>query len=419
MIVNLQLGAATAALDVNANQTRIFAGRDPQACQLAHQDAALSRRHAEIWVEHGQTFIRDLGSSNGTWVDGQSLGHTAAALRPGQQVYLGTVPLGVGWEGGQQAEFQGSATAMVQMPPELLRMVEERKAQLAQQAQQPYAGPPPVAAPAPVLAGPASQAMPAQPAPVGGGLGVGGAAAPLPSEFTYRMQGANDNGVLLIALKQDTFWNGGVVEGFVEFTALDDENVASITVALVEHHKKGPSHGHVWDRILVRQGPWRCRKGDILPLPFHLRVPPGTSITGRDVYWELHGLVDINWAVDIDCKVPINMRNTDIERVRDSLGSLDYRISDLHSLPLGQRFEGTFMPPANLRSQLGINDIEIVVEYLGANLKLRMHVDKKGLFKRDRTVEQVLDLARFRAAPLAEVAAHIKRQIDDIMNPHG
>jgi len=232
------------------------------------------------------------------------------------------------------------------------------------------------------------------------------------------MQGANDNGVLLIALKQDTFWNGGVVEGFVEFTALDEENVASITVALVEHHKKGPGHGHVWDRILVRQGPWRCRKGDVLPLPFHLRVPPGTSITGRDVYWELHGLVDINWAVDIDCKMPINMRNTDIERVRDALGSLDYRISDLHSLPLGQRFEGTFMPPANLRSQLGINDIHIIVEYLGANLKVRMHVDKKGMFKRDRTVEQVLDLARFRAAPLAEVAAHIKKQIDDIMNPH-
>jgi hypothetical protein len=402
MIVNLQLGAAQTALNISTNQTRIFAGRDPQACQLAHQDPALSRRHAEIWIEHGQTFIRDLGSSNGTWVDGQSLGHTAAALRPGQQVYLGTVPLGVAWEGGAQAGFQGGATQMAVMPAELKQLIEARKQQLA-------AAPPP-GSPAAAPAGPGLQAPQ--------GIGVGGAAAPLPSEFAYRMQGANDNGVLLIALKQDTFWNGGVVEGFVEFTALDEENVASITVALVEFHKKGPSTGHVWDRILVRQGPWRCRKGDILPLPFHLRVPPGTSITGRDVHWELHGLVDINWAVDIECKVPISMRNTDIERVRDSLGSLDYRISDLHSLPLGQRFEGTFNPPANLRSQLGINDIDLIVEYLGTNLKMRMHVDKKGVFKRDRTVEQVLDLARFRAAPLAEIAAHIKKQIDDIMNPN-
>jgi hypothetical protein len=391
MIVHLQLGASKARLD-SVDQTRIFVGRDPQACQLAHMDAGLSRRHAEVWVEHGQTFIRDLGSSNGTWVDGQACGQTACALRPGQQIYLGTVPLGVTWEA--QPGFQGGATAMVQMPPELQAMIEARKAQIAQQT-----------------------AAPAMPAAAPRGLGVGGAAAPLPAEFVYRRQGANDNGVLLVALKQDTFWNGGVVEGFVEFTALDDENVASITVALVEFHKKGPSSGHVWDRILVRQGPWRCRKGDVLPLPFHLRVPPGTSISGRDVHWELHGLVDINWAVDIECKVPIHMRNTDLERVRDALGALDYRVSDLESLPLGQRFEGTFMPPANLRSQLGINDLDIVVEYLGTNLKLRMHVDKKGLFKRDRTVEQVLDLARFRAAPLAEVSAHLKRQIDDIMTP--
>jgi hypothetical protein len=391
MIVNLQLGASTARLD-SADQTRIFLGRDPQACQLAHMDAGLSRRHAEVWVEHGQTFIRDLGSSNGTWVDGQPCGQTACVLRPGQQIYLGTVPLGVTWEGGQ-AGFAGGATAMVQMPPELVAMVEARKQQLAQQA----AAPPPPASPA--------------------GLGVGGAAAPLPTDFVYRRQGANDNGVLLIALKQDTFWNGGVVEGFIEFTALDDESVASITVALVEHHKKGPTGGHVWDRILVRQGPWRCRKGDVLPLPFHLRVPPGTSISGKDVHWELQGLVDINWAVDIECTVPIHMRNTDLERVRDALGALDYRVNDLDSRPLGQRFEGSFMPPTNLRSQLGINEIQIVVEYLGSNLKLRMHVDKKGVFKRDRTVEQVLDLARFRAAPLAEVSAHIKRQIDDIMTP--
>src|SRR5262249_31680129 len=130
-----------------------------------------SRRHAEIWIEHGQTFIRDLGSSNGTWVDGQSLGHTAAALRPGQQVYLGTVPLGVAWEGGAQPGFQGGATQMAQMPPELMALVEARKAQLA--AAPPP--PPPSAVPAPAGGAPTTGAPT-------GGIGVGGAAAPLPSE---------------------------------------------------------------------------------------------------------------------------------------------------------------------------------------------------------------------------------------------
>jgi hypothetical protein len=171
----------------------------------------------------------------------------------------------------------------------------------------------------------------------------------------------------------------------------------------------------VWDRVLVRQGPWRTRKGDVLPLPFALRVPPGTSISGRDVYWEIRGYVDINWASDIEAASPINMRNTDIERIRDALGALDYRIVDIESIPLGQRFTGTFHPPANLKSQWGISDINLVVEYLGTNLKVHMEVEKTSLFKFDKQQETVFDLARFRAAPLTEVSAHFQQQIEAMM----
>lgn len=392
MIVNLQLGNARIRLEGASN--RVYAGRDGQACALAHVDPTLSRRHAEIWVEAGQTYLRDLGSSNGTWVNGQMLGAHPVALQPGQQVYLGHVPLGVTWEG---AAFSGGATAMAQMPAELMRMIEARKAQIA-------AGT--YAAPAPAAPAPTAPQL---------GVGVGGAAAPLPAEYAYRRQAANNNGVLLIALRQDTFSNSATLDGFLEFTATDNETVASITIELVEHHAKGPEGGHVWDRMLVRQGPWRTKKGDVLPLPFQLRVPPGTSVSGRDVHWELRGLVDINWASDVEATSPITMRNTDIERIRDALGGLDYRIVNLESRPLGQRFEGTFAPPAHLCKQYGINDIDLSVEYLGTNLQVRMHVDKKGLFKRDRTVEQVFELARLRAAPLAEVTANFKQQIDDIM----
>jgi len=138
-------------------------------------------------------------------------------------------------------------------------------------------------------------------------------------------------------------------------------------------------------------------------------------VTGRNVIWEIRGLVDINWAVDIHCVVPINMRNTDIEKLRDALGGLDYRIVDLESAPLGQRFEGKFAPPANLRSQWGINDIDLIVEYLGANLQVRMHIDKKGVFTRDRDVDQVYDLERLRSAPIAELSQFLKAQIDQVM----
>jgi hypothetical protein len=416
MAATLQLGSSTITL--NATKPRIYAGRDATACGLAFLDPGLSRRHAEVWLENGQTYIRDLGSSNGTWVNGQMVGHHPVQLAPGQNVFLGTVPLGIAWE----PELGGGATMMVQMPEELRRMVEMRKQAAAAGGAMPAAP----MAPSPAAMGPMNpmMAMP-QPAMQGmmqspqnalaNSLGVGGHAAPIPSDLAYRRQGSNNNGVLLIALPGDTFSNANTINGYIEFTSTDAENVASISVELVEFHKKGPGDGHIWDRVLVRQGPWKTRSGDVLPLPFQLRVPPGTSISGREVIWEIRGLVDINWAVDIDCVVPITMRNTDIEKIRDALGGLDYRIVDLESAPLGQRFEGKFAPPANLRSQWGINDIDIAVEYLGANLQVRMHIDKKGIFKRDRDVDQVYDLERLRRAPIAELSQFLKQQIDQVM----
>ena len=403
--VNLQLGDVSAKLDFVNN--RLYIGRDPQ-CGLASQEPSLSRRHAEVFLEGGYAYIRDLGSSNGTWVNGQLVGAQPVPLMPGQTVYLGMATLVAAWE--KAGGGDGGRTMAVAMTPELMAMVKQRQAQM----QQMVASPPPASAPAPVpMQSPA-------PSFASGGVGVGGHSAPLPAEYKYRRQGSNANGVLLIALKQDTFSNDMVVDGFLEFTASDIETVASITIDLVEFHKKGPGSGHVWDRVLVRQGPWRTAKGDVLPLPFKLRVPPGTSITGRDVHWELRGYVDINWASDIEATSPIMMRNSDIERIRDALGSLDYRVADLESAPLGQRFEGIFNPPANLAKQWGINEIHTVVEYLGANLKVVMALDKKGLFKRDKENATVFELARFRAAPLAEVTANFKAQIETMMGgPRG
>jgi len=435
MAVTLQLG--TASIRLEATKPRVFAGRDPTTCGLAFLDAGLSRRHAEIWLENNQTFIRDLGSSHGTWVEGQLVGHYPVQLQPNQHVFLGTVPLSVAWE----PELGGGATRMVQMPDELRKLIEMRQQmaaqpaaqqpQWAQQQQMPMAPaapmqmaapmpmpmpmqtPMPMAPVAPMAA--AMVAAPAAPMNMAAHLGVGGHVAPVPAHLAYRKQGSNNNGVLLIALPADTFSNAQAIDGYVEFTALDAETVASISVELVEFHKKGPGDGHVWDRVLVRQGPWKTHNGDVLPLPFQLRVPPGTSISGRDVIWEIRGLVDINWAVDVHNTVPINMRNTDIEKLRDALGGLDYRIVDMESAPLGQRFMGKFQPPAQLRSAWGINDIEINIEYLGANIQVHMHIDKKGLFKFDKDVKQTYDLAHMRAAPIAELSAYLKQQIDQVM----
>ena len=371
MTIRLQLGTAETRLA--GLQARVYAGRDPSTCQLASADATLSRRHAEVFVEQGQVFIRDLGSANGTWVDGAHLGQDAAPLRPGANVWLGQVPLGVTWEA------DGSAIATPQeVPPELAAAMQQRQ-QMA-------------AAPAPLAA----------------------SSIPMPAEYAYRKQGSNSNGVLLLALKQDTFWCGGTVDGFVEFTSEDNQTVASITVELVEYHKRGGSHGHPWDRVLVRQGPWRAQHDDVLPLPFALRIPEGAAMTSKDVRWAVRGYVDINWASDIHAEIDFTMRNPDIERLRDALGAMDYRVIELDSAELGQHFEGRFAPPANLAREWGINEIKLTIEYLGANLKVRMLADRKGLHH-SHAIDQVFELPRLRAASQAELNATFVAMLGQLM----
>jgi hypothetical protein len=243
---------------------------------------------------------------------------------------------------------------------------------------------------------------------------AGSTSSPLPQDFAYRKQGSNDNGVLLLALKQDTHWCGANIDGYVEFTATDNENVASISVELVEVHRRNNPKGHVWDRVLVRQGPWRAAHGDILPLPFQLRVPAGTSMSSKDVSWEIRGLVDINWASDIEASISLTMRNQDIERLRDGMGAMDYRVQEIEAVSGGQRFEGLFAPPAQLARDMGVNSVKLEIEYLGANLKVRMKLDRKGLHH-DPALDQVFELGRLRQASQPEVNATLKSMLEALL----
>jgi ABC transport system ATP-binding/permease protein len=92
--VRLQLGSAEARLEGEGD--RIHLGRDPD-CGLSTPDPSLSRRHAEIFLQGGEVFVRDLGSANGTWIDGQQLGLEPVRLVPGQAVFFGQVPLVILW----------------------------------------------------------------------------------------------------------------------------------------------------------------------------------------------------------------------------------------------------------------------------------------------------------------------------------
>ena len=56
-------------------------GRDP-ACDIVIESPAVSRRHARIEVNGDRVFIEDLGSSNGTFIDGERISGQAE-LKPG------------------------------------------------------------------------------------------------------------------------------------------------------------------------------------------------------------------------------------------------------------------------------------------------------------------------------------------------
>ena len=61
-------------------------GRSP-GCHLTFADDTVSRRHAELLLLDGRWILRDLGSSNGTWVNGRQV--MEAEVTAGDEVYLG------------------------------------------------------------------------------------------------------------------------------------------------------------------------------------------------------------------------------------------------------------------------------------------------------------------------------------------
>src|SRR5438128_680142 len=65
-------------------------GRDPTN-DLSFEDATVSGRHCEVIVQDGAVRVRDLGSTNGTFMDGQRV--QEALLLPGHTVHLGSVEI--------------------------------------------------------------------------------------------------------------------------------------------------------------------------------------------------------------------------------------------------------------------------------------------------------------------------------------
>ena len=71
----------------------ILIGRDSSQCKLTIDDATISRTHASLKIVDGILMVRDVGSTNGSSLDGVSLSNRYAPVKFGQLLCLGKVRL--------------------------------------------------------------------------------------------------------------------------------------------------------------------------------------------------------------------------------------------------------------------------------------------------------------------------------------
>ena len=68
----------------------LILGRDPNA-SVRIDDSTVSRRHAFLHITPEKAEIRDLGSKNGTLVEGKKLGSTPVSLHDGDEIQIGSI----------------------------------------------------------------------------------------------------------------------------------------------------------------------------------------------------------------------------------------------------------------------------------------------------------------------------------------
>jgi two-component system, NtrC family, response regulator len=88
-------------------------------CDVCLFDPCVSRRHCEIAAADGRVVVRDLGSTNGTWVNGVRVPH--AELRPGAVLTLGDTRLRVIVD-ERSAEIVGESSGMQKLRLDIARL---------------------------------------------------------------------------------------------------------------------------------------------------------------------------------------------------------------------------------------------------------------------------------------------------------
>ena len=72
------------------SEAELLIGRRDECTIRAHDDT-LGRRHARITFREGRHWIDDLGSDNGTWVNGERVASGGRPLEPNDAIQCGRV----------------------------------------------------------------------------------------------------------------------------------------------------------------------------------------------------------------------------------------------------------------------------------------------------------------------------------------
>jgi pSer/pThr/pTyr-binding forkhead associated (FHA) protein len=99
-------GMTGRACELNTDRTTIGRVED-NTFQIA--DASVSSHHCEVHLRGSEVFIRDLNSTNGSYINGEKV--TEQVLKPGQTLRLGQVELKLEVEGMAAASSGTSATS--------------------------------------------------------------------------------------------------------------------------------------------------------------------------------------------------------------------------------------------------------------------------------------------------------------------
>jgi hypothetical protein len=76
-----------------------FIGRE-DSCEIVIVGPLVSRRHARVLLEEGELCVEDLGSTNGTFLNGAKV-QGRVPLRPGDRIFIGSFEIEVLWFDGE------------------------------------------------------------------------------------------------------------------------------------------------------------------------------------------------------------------------------------------------------------------------------------------------------------------------------